>query len=589
MENLSDYNIRLRSQSVGDHKTTCPQCSDTRRNKKDPCLSVTVEPDGGAVWKCHHCEWSGNLKFDEQDRRDYRPVRKTYTKPSVIIGTESNEMIRWFEARGIKRETVEKFNIVQTSTYFGSEKAGAIAFPYYLEGELVNRKYRTRDKRFRQEKDAQRTLFNVDAVKLFWETTEDKTVYFVEGEMDVLTLYQCGITNVVTLPDGAPQSKKFDADDKRFQALQSSDWLSEADKVVIAVDDDEPGKNLEAELVHRFGRHRCWSVAWPKANDVPCKDANETLMTYDAETVIECLEAASPFPVDGLHAAGNYKKEVFDLYHGRYQRPLDTGWDDLDEIYKVMPGTFQLVTGIPNHGKSNWLDQLILNLSQRHGWKFALFSPEHSAGVHLRRMVEKVVKKPFETGVVDRMTERELESGLEYLSERVWFLESKDAVPTIDWILEKAMIAAVRYGINGVVIDPFNTISAERGKSTREDEFIRDLIAKCKLFCQSHNITMWMVAHPHKLQRADGGAYNPPSLYEVAGSAHWNNMADVGLVVHRDFDSNTTKVITRKIREQGLYGQIGEVEFAFDPQTRTYKTPERQSNPGSWMDRLKDD
>ena len=79
-----------------------------------------------------------------------------------------------------------------------------------------------------------------------------------------------------------------------------------------------------------------------------------------------------------------------------------------------------------------------------------------------------------------------------------------------------------------------------------------------------------MVAHPSKLPR-DNGKINPPTLYDVSGSAHWNNMCDVGLVVHRDFDNNQTRVILRKVREQGLYGNIGECFFQFDLQKRVYK------------------
>ena len=52
-----------------------------------------------------------------------------------------------------------------------------------------------------------------------------------------------------------------------------------------------------------------------------------------------------------------------------------------------------------------------------------------------------------------------------------------------------------------------------------------------------------MVAHPHKLQRNDSGVVPPPDLYQVSGSAHWANMADTALVIHRDFENNQTKVI----------------------------------------------
>ena len=80
-----------------------------------------------------------------------------------------------------------------------------------------------------------------------------------------------------------------------------------------------------------------------------------------------------------------------------------------------------------------------------------------------------------------------------------------------------------------------------------------------------------MVAHPHKLHRNDSGVIPPPDLYQVSGSAHWANMADVGLVIHRDFEDNTTQIITRKIREQGTYGNIGMVRFSFNAKKRIYE------------------
>ena len=58
------------------------------------------------------------------------------------------------------------------------------------------------------------------------------------------------------------------------------------------------------------------------------------------------------------------KKEVLNIYDGNIQRPIDTGFSNLDEFYKVMPSTFCVVTGIPNHGKSNFIDQLAVNLSR---------------------------------------------------------------------------------------------------------------------------------------------------------------------------------------------------------------------------------
>ena len=42
----------------GETRTTCPECSHTRKKKNDKCLSVNVAE---GIWHCHHCEWAGSL------------------------------------------------------------------------------------------------------------------------------------------------------------------------------------------------------------------------------------------------------------------------------------------------------------------------------------------------------------------------------------------------------------------------------------------------------------------------------------------------------------------------------------------------
>ena len=63
----------------------------------------------------------------------------------------------------------------------------------------------------------------------------------------------------------------------------------------------------------------------------------------------------------------------------------------------------------------------------------------------------------------------------------------------------------------------------------------------------------------------------PPSAYDISGASHWHNQSDCILTIHRDFDDNTTTVMTRKIREQDLYGKIGQAKFQFDAQKRVFK------------------
>jgi twinkle protein len=573
MQELENQGIHLYRSTVGDHKTYCPQCRETRKskNKLDKPLSVTIQPDSSAVWMCHNCGFSGGTRtaqqgaFRPRDMPTYRQEPKRPPEPE--LKPVSDGVMRWFEKRGISQSTVEAFGVYKAQKSFGAGAEASIAFPYRVDGELVNVKYRTQDKRFRQENGAERTLFNIDAVKDHWEQTGRKELVFVEGEMDVIAMWEAGIKNAVTLPDGAPKQAKFDTHDKRFEALNNCEWIQEAEKVVVATDADEAGRALALELTHRFGKDRCWRVSW---GDSSAKDANEYLLAHGAEALVKIIESAEAYPIEGLHQVNDYRAEVFNIYEGHVEKPLDTGWSSLDEIYKVMPATFHVVTGVPNHGKSNFLDQLTVQLAKIHNWKFAVFSPEHSTPQHLRRLSEKVVSMPFDHGPSARMNKEILTQCLDFLNDHYYFIESQDDIPTIDWLLEKARIACLRFGVQGIVVDPYNEINANRENGKREDEHIRDLISKCKQFCRKHDVVIWMVAHPAKMQRTPDGVIPPPTLYDISGAAHWNNMADVGLVVHRDFENNTTRVITRKIREQGLYGHIGEAHFRYDVTKQSY-------------------
>jgi len=583
IEKAIDHSIILNSYSVGEYRIRCPQCSPTRRKNNDPCLSVTVTHDS-ILWMCHHCEWNGGVKENTNlPIRQPRVVREETVElapPIPIVSNANHDLsqgsIAWLDNRKISQATAETFKLFT--------KDQKLCFPYYLDGDIVNIKSRTKDKRFLQEKNATKCLYNIDMLKKHWEKVGTfKSVIFVEGEMDVLALYEAGYKNVVSLPDGAPQTAKFHKDDKRFKAFEHSKWIFDADEVIVATDADENGKALRLELIHRFGKDICKVVNFPRIDDWQCKDANECLIHYDTQILQECIQYAEEFPVHGLHGVKEYHDSVQNIYDGNEQKALSTGFKELDKIYKIMPSTFNLITGIPNHGKSNFLDQILLNLAENEGWNFALFSPEHSTPNHIRRLLEKRCRKPFDIGLHARISQDELNEGIQFLDDHFRFIESTEEIPNIEYILKKAKLAKQRFGIKGLVIDPFNQISPDRDYAKREDEHIRDIIAKCQQFARNHQMVVWMVAHPHKLQRNDSGVIPPPDLYQVSGSAHWANMSDVALVVHRDFEDNSTQIITRKIREQGVYGHIGQVYFNFNNVKKVYEEEVESSKDGYYV------
>jgi twinkle protein len=69
---LKLFSIELRSFSPGNHKTRCPKCSETRRNKREPCLSVLID-DAGVTWRCHHCGWEEGRGYSRPSGGGWKP------------------------------------------------------------------------------------------------------------------------------------------------------------------------------------------------------------------------------------------------------------------------------------------------------------------------------------------------------------------------------------------------------------------------------------------------------------------------------------------------------------------------------------
>jgi len=364
MKEFLDFNIEVPPGRTGEVATTCPKCSPHRKNAKAKCLSVNIEK---SVWKCNHCGWTGTLLTGEDNKSnpfEYAPKR--YHKPAYTISAETDQskMLKWFSDRGIPANIVA-LNQISTNTVWMPQleaETKAIQFPYFRNGECINIKSRDAQKHFRMESGAERIFYGMDMV-------QGDTLIIVEGEIDKLSLETAGFNNCVSVPDGAPAPNTKDYNSK-FSFLEScEEWLQQFSKFVLAVDSDEPGKKLEEELARRLGRDKCLQVQWPEG----VKDANELLCKEGASRLTQTINDAFPYPVQGLFDVKSFLPQIKRLYENGMQRGVRTGWDVLDQYINFSTGQWTVVTGIPGHGKSEWLDALMVNLSHNYGWKFAVF------------------------------------------------------------------------------------------------------------------------------------------------------------------------------------------------------------------------
>lgn len=548
MKTWADFGIDVAGKSGDEVKTTCPKCSASRKKKNFPCLNVSLSK---GVWHCWHCDWAGSLGKGEWIRPQ---ITKTYRKPDYVANSTGlpDSVVAWFRERGISQATLTRNQIGSGKVYFPQieEERGCVMFPYFRGSECVNIKYRSRDKLFRMAAGAERVLYGINDIS--------GTLIWVEGEMDKLALEEAGFISVVSVPDGAPapESKNYDS---KFDYL-NCDELAEVSIHIIAVDNDAPGRRLEEELVRRLGRAKCLIVKWPDG----CKDANDVLLEYGKQALEDAIKQARPLPVEGVYTARDFQEEIERRYNGEHQKGLSTGWNEIDRHYTVLSGEWTLITGIPGHGKSEWLDALAVNLARLHGWKFGVYSPENfPLEYHAEKLMEKYVGKPFRDGPTERMSPSDRDRAISFVDAHFHF-QMPDA-PTLDTLLGQAKQLVAQHGIRGLIIDPWNEVEHLYKTGQTETQYISEALSQIRRFARDSAVHVWLVAHPAKLYREkDSGDYPVPTPYDVSGSANWRNKADNCITVYRHLknEDKPVEIHIQKIRKKEV-GKIGMVEMTY--------------------------
>jgi twinkle protein len=547
MSNYSDYGIDIRGKVSGEIKTLCPECSHTRKKKSDPCLAVNLDKEN---WFCHHCGWSGGLKNGKgYHRDDYKPNPVNKPQYSTKNGLSENART-WFHERGITDEVLDRNQITDGQEWMpqtGNE-VNAIQFPYIKNGEVVNVKYRDADKNFKMVKDAERTLYGYDDI-------EGHTLIWVEGEMDKLSVEVVRLTSCVSVPNGASDKLDF------LESIE--DRLKKIKIHVLALDNDETGKKLQQELIRRLGPEKCKLVYWPDG----CKDANDVLLNHGEEELRERIEWARLCPIKGIFEVSDIVENVIDLYDNGAQGGADVGWLSLEKLYSVRPGEWSLITGIPSHGKSEFLDALLVSLAESEEWTFGICSPENQPlERHVAKLLEKHLRKPFRPGPTERIPKDNLMPGMGWLDKHFSFILPDENDLTVDGVLRRARALVFRKGIKGLVIDPWNELDHSRTSNQSETEYISDSLSKIRRFARTYGVHIWLVAHPTKLQKDTRGKYPVPTPYDVSGSAHWRNKADNCLTVWRDLsapNSREVQIHVQKIRFKEV-GQIGKATLIYE-------------------------
>lgn len=544
----------------------CPICNGGDHADKWT-FSLNME-EAAANCRRGSCGWKGNFSqlakyFGEQvqverDRVQAAKVAKKYTLPSEeALLPVTNTIIDYFKQRGISKETVAAFRIC-------ADEKGNIVFPFYQNDLLTYVKYREPRIPAPKRKEWQMSgtcpiLFNMDGIDV------KKPLIITEGQIDAMSCYEAGYTNVTSVPGGCDNEEWVET---------CWEWLDKVEEIILFGDNDAPGRKMVQTIARRLGEYRCRIVSdYPVSSKLgrECKDANEILLNCGDFVLGDVIESAKTVPIKGLIDLA----DVHPVDPTTVER-IKTMVPKLDEsIGGLRLGAITVFTGRAGNGKSTLAGLLLLNAIEQ-GYNVCAYSGElpkedfqewinlQAAGsdyITLKYDAVKGKSVPVLPYAVQKSI-IEWYRGHFFLFDSTEVFEKSEA----ESIIEVFQVAARRHNCKLFLIDNLMTAMSDTEEETKaQGRFMNAL----KRFAIRYDCHVIIVAHPRKTKTGEQIGQD-----DIGGNSATVKLAHSAIVVERP----NLRII--KARDAGLTGFI-ECCYCGDSR-RIYQMDVGDKNMFSW-------
>lgn len=389
------------------------------------------------------------------------------------------------------------------------------------------------------------------------------TLVLCEGEIDAMSVHQVLSKNrasqkfvCASIPDGAQSAHKA--------CQEQLSWILGFKRVVIFMDNDDPGKKAATKLAELVGPTACI------ASGFAYKDPNEALVADDEAAILGAINNASKHRPDSIVHAPDLLDQVLNPVD-RMGLPFPwTGWNQYTEGMK--PGQLIMVSGGTGIGKSLFTRSIALHLAKI-GIRVAYLGYEEDCVTSLERMLsEELGYSPgFHLDTVEQRQRRnpdDIKKALDTFADNI-FLADKFGSEDFD-----DFVAAVKHYVLGegcrvVVLDHFSLLADGISLATDQRRAIDQCIKNLKTLCVELRFTMLVVAH---LSRTSGfgtaaESGGEPGLESLRGSHSLAQIPDHVVMLQRNpssedkIEANTTNCWLKKNRVKGTLGLMSKLHY----------------------------
>ena len=342
-------------------------------------------------------------------------------------------------------------------------------------------------------------------------TGKRKNLVITEGEIDTLSLLEAQKHKDVAKFEVV--SINFGCQSARRNVAANLDFVNSFNKVFIAFDNDEVGKEAAAEVAH---------IIQPgKAHIVDCakyKDANEALQAKDITHYLQCMWGAKPYKPDSF-VSGEKVWTSFLERKNVQSIPYPSCLNGINKkILGMRKGEITLFTSGTGSGKSTVVKEIILNLLDRSKSKIGLISLEESIGDTATKLIgmklNKFINSPED---VDEKSARKAYEEV-FGDERLILLDHQGSVQDNSLLQRIEYLAAM--GCEYLILDHITIAVSEGADGLSGNEAVDRVMSELLKITKRYNIHLTLISHLRK-SSGDGKSFEEgrmASMDDIKGS-----------------------------------------------------------------------
>lgn len=470
-------------------KERCPKCAENGGDTSGDNLSVYS--DGS---HCHACGYTARDSSVQSDPPVDGPVAKKKKGLIPLGGYRANT------ARGISEKAC------RTMGYSCSSMGGKpcwVANFYGDERKVIAQKVRLKGKEFRTFGDTSGLLWGKQACQ------GHKTLVITEGEVDALSYREVFPTwDVVSIPNGCKSAAK---------AIKANlEWVTHFEEVIIAFDNDEPGKEAIEEVVPLFplGKVKIANLS-PQY-----KDFNDALMKGDPKAIQQARYGAQTWRPDGILSVEQLKEYV--------DTPVELGvpypWPTLTKHTFGIHGKSLIVFGAgTGMGKTEFFKEIEGDLLKQ-GHTVGCIHLEESPKDTCLGIMNKHAGRTFhipDSGFTEEERDEAFQDTIG--SGRLHVYDSFGAIG-YDAVVSKMRYMVTSLGCKYVFLDHLTALTDSEEDDRKVNQKMRNIVSSLASLTREIDFTLIGISHLRKASgtpHEEGGRVHLDDLYGAAALKQW--------------------------------------------------------------------